>query len=297
MIYQLAFLDGVTFDIFFRGLLSVIVLFLILVGGTYLLIATNIGVRNGFLIASAGFFGWMFLMGIFWTVYAKGWIGEAPTWHQEEQLSSENRDLLFASNKEVAELDAIRFTSEKTDPDEAQLDVVEQSKNTDIGGWKYLPTSDAVRGDAQSAAVTFLTEDGGFLSNGETYVPLQFGAFSIGGKPTLKEDARWYDRATHFFDETVLTPTHPEKLVVIQFQGAKAAINATGEAPATLEADPNKPVYSVIMSRDRGGPLPSLISGQRFTPFAFTVAMGMIFLAFVLMLHSRDKRYEEVAGG
>ena len=47
-------------------------------GSIFLVLATNSGVRVGFLIAIAGFFGWMFLMGTVWVIYGIGLKGRDP---------------------------------------------------------------------------------------------------------------------------------------------------------------------------------------------------------------------------
>ena len=52
----------------------------VLCGSVYLMLATNIGARLGFLLAVAGLFGWMMLMGIVWAIYGIGLKGREPTW-------------------------------------------------------------------------------------------------------------------------------------------------------------------------------------------------------------------------
>ncbi len=67
-----------------RGLLTVALAMAILAGSVWLLLVTNTGTRLGSLIALAGFFGWMFVMGIFWWIYGIGWAGSLPTWQVED---------------------------------------------------------------------------------------------------------------------------------------------------------------------------------------------------------------------
>src|SRR3954451_13981315 len=52
-----------------HGLLVVLLALVLLPGSVYLLLATNLGARVGFILAAAGFFGWMTLMGVVWSVY------------------------------------------------------------------------------------------------------------------------------------------------------------------------------------------------------------------------------------
>jgi hypothetical protein len=63
-----------------RGALAVLIGFVGLCGSVYLLLATNSGARTGLLLALAGLFGWCGIMGIIWTAYGIGWVGEEPSW-------------------------------------------------------------------------------------------------------------------------------------------------------------------------------------------------------------------------
>ena len=63
-----------------RGALYVVIAIMVLAGSAYLLLATNMGARLGFLLAAAGFFGWMTTQGAVWWVYAQGPVGRGPAW-------------------------------------------------------------------------------------------------------------------------------------------------------------------------------------------------------------------------
>lgn len=300
---QLAFIDGIGFDPFFRGLLSVLVGVVVLIGGTYLIIATNTGTRGGFMISMAGLFGWMFLMGIIWTVYGIGWRGNPPTWELVELNVDDAGDtddgLLFSEAEGVPDLAGVVLEAPGIDdPDEAQLAALEQSEELDLGDWRYLPTSDSTRGEAQAAADALLLEEGVYEA-GE-YLPLQFGGFTRGGKPILEidDDANFFSeqlsRIAHFFNETFLHPTHSQELMVIQTKAIVAKPSLPGQPPPVAEIDPDAPLISVVMERDRGGPIPNIISGLRFTPFMFTVFNGLVFAVLAWGLHNRDRREAEI---
>ncbi len=305
LLTQIAIIDGIGFDPFFRGFLSVVAITIVLIGGTYLVIATNTGARSGMLISCAGLFGWMFLMGVVWTIYGIGWRGTPPTWELVEINVDDAEDtddgLLFSEVEVAQELFGADVSVADPDPDLAQAKALELSRTVDLGEWRYLTAADSVRGEAQASADTFLLERGVFGA-GE-YLPLQFGGFTAGGKPPLEldEDAnlvsRQWSRVVHFFDETFLHPTHPEELMIIQAQEIIAKPTFPGQAPPVAEVNPDAPLVSVIMERDRGGPLPGLISGLRFTPFMFTVANGLLFAVFAWALHNRDRRQESILAG
>jgi hypothetical protein len=60
------------------------------------------------------------------------------------------------------------------------------------------------------------------------------------------------------------------------------------------EVDPDEPLVNVIMQRDRGGPVPALFSGLRFTPAMFTLFNGLVFAALAWNMHVRDQRQAEI---
>ena len=96
---------GLGWDPEIRGFLSVFTGVVVLCGSVWLLVSTNSGIRLGSLIALAGFFGWMAIMGVVWWIYGIGWTGDAPSWELVEIVeSSEEGDLYFAALDEANEL-------------------------------------------------------------------------------------------------------------------------------------------------------------------------------------------------
>jgi hypothetical protein len=320
MVDVFAFIDGVGFDPFFRGLLSVLVGVVVLIGGSYLLVATNSGARTGGLIAASALFGWMFLMGIVWTVYAIGWRGEGESWTLLEingdNPASDNDGLFFAENERVAELGldleqnsvAVGVTTD--DPDLAQAEAVEYARENAglFADWRYLATSDPRRGEASASAEEFLIEEGVYDSPAE-FVPLTYGAWDVGGKPLLDPEisaddptkGAWEElftdaptRILHKLDTTFIHFWHPQELVAVQFQGVIDQPTLPGQAPPVARPDENKAIYTVVLERDRGGPLPALFGGQRVTPALFAIFNGILFAVISWMMHTRDKREQKI---
>jgi hypothetical protein len=304
----LSLIDGLGFDPFFRGFLSVLVGIVVMIGGTYLLVGTNSGARTGGLISAAAFFGWMFLMGLIWTVYGIGWSGQPPSWDLVEingdNPSSQNDGLIYAENDRAKtlgfsfeEFDVVDGVS-SDDPDTAQNEAVAYSKDNEdlLNGWRYLATSDPVRGEAQASVDEHLVTEGVFNSTGD-YVPLQFGAYVIGGKPLLKDDANNLDRVIHTIDTMTLHAVHPEELIIMQVQGTVEQPTLPGQAPPVATADDEKSVVNVVMRRNRGGPVPALFGGLRFTPAMFAIFNGVIFALLTWTLHVRGKREFEIRAG
>lgn len=304
---NLAFIGGVAFDPFFRGLLVVLVGVVVLFGSTYLILSTNSGARVGGLISAAALFGWMAAMGVFWTIYGIGWKGEAESWSLVEingdEVAEAEDGLTYAGEDTVIELgEALETTSlseiiTEDDPDKAQGLAVAYAKTNpdDFAGWRYLATSNPRRGEAQAAADEYLHSHHVFDSTAD-YVPLQFGAYNIGGKTLLKDDPGrlGLDRTLHKLDSMFIHFWHPQELLVIQVQGTIDVPSLPGDAPPVAEKDTDKAIYSVVLERDRGGPLPVLFGGTRVTPALFGIFNGIIFGLLVWSMHLRDRREEAI---
>lgn len=320
MLNTLAFIDGVGFDPFFRGLLSVLVGVVVLMGGSYMVVATNTGSRLGALISAGQLFGWMFLMGIVWTVYAIGWRGEGESWALVEinvdNPAREADGLAFAEHERVQGLGFalesfnLEEAVDSDDPDRQQADALEIARDNPglLAEWRYLTVSDPQRGEASASAEEFLIEEGVYDATTD-FIPLTFDAYNIGGKPRLNpsivEDdegkSAWVEsftdlptRVWHKVDTTVIHFWHPQELVVIQFQGVVNEPTLPGEAPPVAAADDSKATVSVVMERDRGGPIPALVGGQRFTPFMFALFNGILFAVISWVLHIRDRREQAI---
>ncbi len=404
----LLFIDGIGFDNFFRGLLSVLVAVVVLIGGTYLLLATNTGARQGFILSLAGLFGWMFLMGIIWTIYGIGWVGSSPSWELVEinidDAADSDDGLLFSEvesaqqlagqvivvegvdDPDVAQLLAVAggngvkdmtvdsralllatlLTENSSDPDAEAVMVaraeyitepgtaigdiyLEASKlgadnisdsefaeafrsaataasenvedsnavmnlvnmgvedatdsdfdfilafygisKVDLADWDYLPTTDSLRGDAQAAADGFLVENDVFES-GE-YIPLRFGGFGFGGKENRPVDGNVAEQGWHKV-WTSGQVKHPDQYMAIQVRATIEQPTLPGQAPPVATADEEAQLVTVIMKFDRGGPIPSFLSGLRFVPLVFTIANALLFAACAMSLHNRDRRESKI---
>ncbi len=298
-------IEGLSFDPFFRGLLSVLVGVVVLFGSVYLLLATNSGWRTGGLLAAASFFGWMLLMGMAWTAYGIGWVGTPASWALVETVRDDpaidNDGMLYAETPRVQELGQDLETFDlsaaitEADPDLAQSQAYELAKeNADrLDGWRYLTSSNPVRGEAQSTVDAILIEEHVYDDTSQ-FLPLAYGAFDEGGKTPLPDDPSMLDRVVNKFQTIVLEPFHPQQLLVIQVQGTLEQATLPGEAPPVATIDETKPVYTVVLERDRGGPVPAWISGLRFTPLMFTLFNGIIFALIVWNLQVREKREREI---
>ena len=251
-----ALLGALTWDPQIRGALILITAILVLPGSVYLLLATNVGSKIGFVLAIAGLSGWVFVMAIIWAVYGIGLKGRQPHWKVQEVVVA---DVKNASEKALAEFPK---------------------------GWKSLPPGNPARADAQAAADTYLlpaaeAEAEGAGAEGEAprftspfrsttdYVPV--AAYEKGG------DNELFTIGKHKF-----FVRHSTRYAVLQLQPALDQSGGPGGAPPTPVPDPEAPTYSVVMVRDLGS--------LRFPPVVVAISFGLIFFISCYWLHQRDKQ-------
>jgi hypothetical protein len=143
----------ISWDPTIRGYLVVATGVVVLCGSVYLLLATNTGIRLGFLIAAAGLAGWMTIMGLVWWLYGIGWVGEAASWKVTEVVVSE-------------------------EPDDTRSAATEEAR--DLSDWEDLPEGG---GDATAAADEALTgEDSPLATFESTQDYTLIAAKETGGK-------------------------------------------------------------------------------------------------------------------
>src|SRR5207247_8396337 len=139
-------LAALSWDPQIRGAVVLGTAILILCGSVYLLLATNLGARLGFLVAVAGLTGWLAVLALVWAVYGKGDTGPEPTWKVQTVVSG--------ALGQTARPPLDRFP----------------------GGWKKLASDSPARGEAEAVVDAELTKGPsaqtlGFSSTSD-YVPL-----------------------------------------------------------------------------------------------------------------------------
>jgi hypothetical protein len=141
-------------NIFLRGILFPAIMFIILCGSSYLLMATNMGNRLGFLVAAAGLAGWMFLMSIVWMLYGIGLRGKDPSWKVADVITGTN-NLNIAQNQNVSAIANLPFQSSwcKTDADVADSEAAKAAAKMPDGIAKSRAVTAAEKAvEAQFAA-------------------------------------------------------------------------------------------------------------------------------------------------
>jgi hypothetical protein len=353
---------GLAWDPEIRGFLAVLTGVVVLMGSVWLILSTNSGTRLGTLIAGAGFFGWMAIMGSIWWIYGIGYAGDRPVFEEVEIVEGE----VGGSDLEFAELDLAQDLKSEALPipyelliedhdeaialygegvfgpnweelvpeeereyieqlrvawadfgvvtrdtltadqveglSDAEIDALvteEDARNQattlselaaeapalipedlpQLGPWRLLSTADM--GEAQASAIAFLLESDDYDFDSQNEFKILNG-YASGGKDGLPEDPSRWDRI-YTQIKSALTIKHPPGYALIQVNAvtAESLDNLPGTAPKRPVVDENEPVVSVVMIRELGN--------LRQLPAMVTIGSLLIFLAFVYMLHERDK--------
>ena len=246
-----------------RGILIVIIAVGTLMGSVYLILATNLGARLGFLIAFAAFAGWMFIMGAVWWSYGLGLKGPEASW-----ASIPGRTVL-QDTRALTESGAIP-TLPSLDANASFSDqAIQIGTDAVADGWKQLPESAASYGQAGAAASTFLEESEAFAA-GEFKV---VNVYDKGGE----RYPRLWDGKIDF-----LAFWHKPHYVLVEVAPLIEQRTEPGRAPAAAQIDETRPHQFVYMIRDMGA--------KRQPAGFITGGSLLVFLTCCWLLHRRDKR-------
>ncbi|MBA3653545.1 MAG: hypothetical protein H0W70_05060 [Actinobacteria bacterium] len=257
MIAVHAVLAGLTWDPQIRGAAIIITAILILPGSVYLLLATNLGARIGFLVAVAGLTGWISVMSIIWMVYGIGLKGREPSWKPREVVTGE----LSAST-----VDAVRGFPR---------------------GWKLLPGESPELADAQAAVDKLIVKPSGAPTHGASG-----GSDALAKKfPALFGTTEEYVRIAGYRkggDNELFKIGHHKFFFrhsphweVVQVRPVLKQPDLGGTPPPPV-ADVREPLVSVVMVRDLGS--------IRFPPFVIALSSLLVFGIVCNVLHRRDQQ-------
>jgi hypothetical protein len=160
--------------------------------------------------------------------------------------------------------------------DQPLIDQAIKDGTIQLGGWRLSSTAQS--GEAVASATAELINEGIFDTGDEFKV---LDAFDRGGKPRLPESPNRWDRITHYVGNS-LRIKHPIRYAIVQVEQVKTKVAGVGEAPPRPEADPTKPVISVIMKRNLGN--------RRVQPALVCISAFLLFSACAYLLHLRDKQ-------
>lgn len=244
-----------------RGLLTVIIGFVILCGSVYGIMATNMGSRLAFLVAATGLAGWMMLMGIVWMIYGIGLRGPDPTWQPVAGVGV-LQDVGALGSANVLDPNAV--VPDGATPEESSGVVRDTFLDQ---GWILLDKSAPEFGQAQAAATEILVEDGAFAAGQFEIVEV----FDTGGER--------YPKINDTLD--FLAFFHKPHFVIAEAAPFQAVRTEPGRAPARPQIDETRQRQYVYMVRDLGA--------RRQPPFVLIVGAGLIFFALCYLLHRRER--------
>ena len=242
-----------------RGIVVVLIASAVLIGGTYLVVGTNLGARLGFLLVIAAFFGWMMTMGAIWWTYGIGLKGPTPFWFAAEPVTIV-RDSALLVGAEVLKVEPALGS----DP-VANAALV--STELQAEGWNLLDEADPQRGQAVAASDAILQIEAKEFPAGSY---LSVAVYDRGGErwPKINDSLDFFA----FF--------HKPRYALVEVAPVVPQRVEPGRAPARPVVDTAQPHRYVHMLRDLGA--------KRQPAMFITFGSGLIFLMLCWLLHRRD---------
>lgn len=248
-----------------RGYFVVLIMVGVLIGGSYLILGTNVGARLGFLITAAVLAGWMMSMAIIWAVYGIGLKGPDPTWKPAEPITIV-RD---GGKLDLAEVLETAPKVEGKSREQAAALINEELKKE---GWTQLEESDPQRGQAVASADKILQVETGELKAGEYQT---VAVYDRGGE-------RW-PKLGDAIDFVAFK--HDPRYAVVEIAMLVPQRTEPGRAPARPVVDDAQPHRYVVMIRDLGA--------RRRPAFLIAIGSGIIFFLLAWLLHRRETYLRE----
>jgi hypothetical protein len=327
-----ALLANFEYTVFIRGILFPSIMFIILCGSSYVIMATNMGNRLGFLVAAAGLAGWMFLMAIVWMMYGIGLRGKDPTWKVSDVITN-TKNLNISENRNVAKIENMQFQSSwcKTEADvnkhpdtvkaqamkegvakaralkaaekkvEAQFAAV-RDKVKDKTGWEPLCVGTGQRGDGQATVDATLVKKKSDPTKtpqaifAESTEYASISAYRQGGDNDLfaiRKHKFFLRHSPHWFVVQVQPfKTKEIKEPVLGPQRVQLK-DKDGKLEFTTKTE-------ILKEIDTSKPVTSVVmlrdqGSRRKPPFTLAVFSGILFVILASVLHARDKQVMALA--
>jgi hypothetical protein len=251
------------------GVLVVISAVSLFCGSIYLLLATNLGARLGFLVAAAGLSGFMVLMACLWLTTSSPLNtlkGRIPQWKAVEVI--EGGDL---ARSDIEAVRNIREEGKIDDPAEqanlkAAVDTVVVTPELNPGDEEVAETNEfQIYQSADEYLVPNFYETGGGNIFSQVTVDLN-GQFPLLHVSLHKPKYAVVD----------ICPVD-EELLVVPF----------GDPPPTPVCDESQPINSVVFERDLGS--------VRVPPFVALLGSSVLFILCLLGLHWRERDLQRQA--
>ena len=271
---MLSALLGVSWEPELRGIVVVLVMVVVLIGGSYLIVGTNVGARLGLLVILGGFFGWMAAMGAIWWTYGIGLTGPVPSWKPAEPITIV-RDPAF-----LADAGILSGTTQPASGEDVAATCAQAEEAVCAAlvgdGWRVLDEADPQRGQAVAASDAIIQNLAEEFSAGEY---LSVNVYDRGGEryPLITESIDFFA----FF--------HKPRHAVVEVVPVVPQRTEPGRAPARPEADETKPHRYIYMVRDLGA--------KRQPAILITLGSTLIFLILCWLMHRRELAVRANVGG
>ncbi|MGA1407177.1 MAG: hypothetical protein ACO33B_04060 [Ilumatobacteraceae bacterium] len=265
---MLSTLLAVSWEPEIRGIIVVLISVVVLIGGTYLIVGTNLGARLGVLVVLAGFFGWMMTMGAIWWTYGIGLKGPEPSWKPAEPITI-IRDATALVGAEILQVNPAL--------DQNPVSMARNVSEQLIGeGWRLLEESDPQRGQAVAASDAIIQVEAEEFAAGEY---LSVAVYDRGGEryPKINESLDFIA----FF--------HKPRYALVEVAPVIPQRTEPGRAPARPVIDEAQPHRYVYMIRDLGA--------KRQPAILITFGSAIIFVILCWLLHRRDLMLRENVSG
>ena len=237
-----------------KGITVVLAISIALIGGSYLIVSTNVGGRLGLLVTLSAFFGWMMCMTAIWAVYGIGLKGTAASWKPKE---------IVTGDLSLAKFDVARHP-----------ELLTATVTTKSAGWIKLNDDDPKRGQTVAEGDVIIQGSGIFKSGDYQAVAV----YDTGGE-------RYPNVSFHLgkfkFNMDYVAFLHKPHYAIVEQKALVKQATEPGKAPPTPVIDEKAPARFVLMYRDRGT--------LRRPAFMLMFGSAIIFGLLIYMLHARDK--------
>jgi hypothetical protein len=256
-----------------RGLLTVVIAVVILMGSIYLIMMTNMGSRLAFLVVLAGLAGWMMLMGATWWIYGIGLRGPDPTWQPVAGATVlQDTDALRSGGV----LEVLPDVPDGATPAEEAAIVGDELIEE---GFIVLDPASPAFGQAAASGSVYLEEEGVYAPGEYTITQIydvggdRYPRIKAGGVPGLTDESLDF---VAFF--------HEPHYVLVEAAPFVQVRTEPGRAPVASQIDETQQRQYVYMVRDLGA--------RRQPAVVLTIGGGAIFLALCYILHRRDRQLD-----
>ena len=243
-----------------RGVIVVFIMFMALIGSSYLILGTNVGARLGFLITATALAGWMMSMAVVWAIYGIGLKGPEPTWRPAAPVTIIRDGALLDRANAVDAPIAI----DGLDPTAAAKKVSDVLVDN---GWTVLGESDPRRGQAIASADEIIQIEAEEFALGEYQA---VAVYDKGGE-------RW-PKIGESLDFVAFK--HEPRYALVEIAPLVEQRAEPGRAPARAQIDTTKPHRYVMMIRDLGA--------KRRPAVLIALGSGLIFFLLAWLLHRRE---------